>query len=99
MYIQFILSILTQCSQIFYSSKRGIPMQRTFISFIGSFFLVFIEVYLVLLIKGYETIEFGTIGPFISVWAMNFFLLFSILTDVKMYLDEKKENETNNYSH
>lgn len=74
-------------------------MQRTFISFIGSFFLVFIEVYLVLLFKGYETIEFGTIGPFISVWAMNFFLLFSILTDVKMYLDEKKENETNNYSH
>lgn len=74
-------------------------MQRTFISFIGGFFLVFIEAYLVLLIKGYETIEFGTIGPFISVWAMNFFLLFTILSDVKMYLDEKKENNNNNYSH
>lgn len=73
-------------------------MQRTFISFIGAFFLVFIEAYIVLLIKGYETIELGSIGPFISVWAMNFFLLFTILTDVKMYLEEKKENETDNYS-
>lgn len=73
-------------------------MQRTLISFIGAFFLVFIEAYIVLLIKGYETIELGSIGPFISVWAMNFFLLFTILTDVKMYLEEKKENETDNYS-
>jgi hypothetical protein len=33
--------------------------------------------------KGLETIEFGGLAPFINVWAMNFFFVFSILTQVQ----------------
>ncbi|MFE8695880.1 hypothetical protein ACFYKT_05810 [Cytobacillus sp. FJAT-53684] len=57
---------------------------------IGGFILVFIEAYIVLFIKNYQTIEFGGVGPFISVWAMNFFLLFSILTHIKLWYDKQE---------
>ena len=55
----------------------------------GGFILVFVEAYIVLLIKGYYTIEFGGIGPFVSVWAMNFFLIFTIMTHIKLWYDER----------
>lgn len=58
---------------------------------IGGFVLVFIEAYIVLLLKGYETLDFGGIGPFIGVWSMNFFLLFSIFTQIKPWMEEKME--------
>ncbi len=57
---------------------------------VGGFVLVFIESYIVLLLKGYHSIEFGGIAPFISVWAMNFFLLFSIFTHIKLWLEERE---------
>jgi len=57
---------------------------------IGGFVLVFIESYIVLLLKGYHTIEFGGISPFVSVWAMNFFLLFTIFTHIKLWNDERE---------
>ncbi|WP_019155814.1 hypothetical protein [Robertmurraya massiliosenegalensis] len=57
---------------------------------VGGFLLVFIESYIVLLLKGYQTIEFGGFAPFISVWAMNFFLLFSIFTHIKMWHEERE---------
>lgn len=57
---------------------------------IGGFILVFIEAYIVLLLKGYHTIEFGGISPFVSVWAMNFFLLFTILSHLKLWLNERE---------
>ncbi|MGG0716905.1 hypothetical protein ABE096_04795 [Robertmurraya massiliosenegalensis] len=57
---------------------------------VGGFLLVFIESYIVLLLKGYQTIEFGGFTPFISVWAMNFFLLFSIFTHIKMWHEERE---------
>jgi hypothetical protein len=56
---------------------------------IGGFFLVFIEAYIVLIVKGYQTIEFGGMSPFISIWSMNFFLLFSIFTHIKPWFEER----------
>lgn len=56
---------------------------------IGGFFLVFIEAYIILIVKGYHTIEFGGMSPFISIWSMNFFLLFSIFTHIKPWLEER----------
>lgn len=65
-------------------------MLRMAVAGIGGFVLVFIESYIVLLIKGYQTIEFGGFSPFVSVWTMNFFLLFSIFTHVKFWYDERE---------
>ena len=48
-------------------------MVRMTVAGIGGFFLVFIEAYMVLILKGYQTIEFGGMSPFISIWTMNFF--------------------------
>jgi hypothetical protein len=32
--------------------------------------------------KGYYTIEYGGVSPFINVWAMNFFLVYAILSQI-----------------
>lgn len=66
-------------------------MIRIACGFVGGFVLVFVESYIVLLLKGYYTLEFGGLAPFLNVWAMNFFLLFSILTHIKIWLHDKKE--------
>jgi hypothetical protein len=58
---------------------------------IGGFILVFIEAYIVLLLKSYQTIDFGGMGPFVSVWAMNFFLLYTILTHIKLWYTEREK--------
>jgi lipopolysaccharide export LptBFGC system permease protein LptF len=64
---------------------------------VAGFILVFIESYIVMQFKGYQTIDFGGISPFISVWAMNFFLLFSILTQVKDWYLSKEEGAEESY--
>ncbi|MCM3664211.1 hypothetical protein M3204_07335 [Mesobacillus subterraneus] len=65
-------------------------MIRMSIAGVAGFVLVFIESYFVMVIKQYETIEFGGIAPFVSVWTMNFFLVFSILTHIKFWHDERE---------
>ncbi|MFO1444790.1 hypothetical protein KDN24_16605 [Bacillus sp. Bva_UNVM-123] len=65
-------------------------MIRILAAGIGGFILVFIESYIVLYFKGYHTIEFGGIRPFVNVWAMNFFLLLTILTHIKFWHDERE---------
>jgi hypothetical protein len=59
----------------------------------GGFVLVFIEAYIVLMVKGYETLDFGGISPFVGVWSMNFFLLFSIFTHIKPLMEEKMKTK------
>lgn len=81
MYIQFELSIL----------KGAIVVIRTVLALVGGFVLVFIESYIVLVLKGYHTIEFGGMAPFLNVWAMNFFFLFAIFTHIKLWHDNKEE--------
>lgn len=54
------------------------------------FILIFIESMIVMKLKGYATIEFGGIAPFINVWAMNFFFVFAILTQVNNWYMNKE---------
>ncbi|RID85893.1 hypothetical protein D1970_08645 [Mesobacillus zeae] len=70
-------------------------MVRMSAASIAGFILVFVESYIVMQLKGYKTIDFGGISPFVSIWSMNFFLVFSILTQVKhWYLAREEERET-----
>lgn len=68
-------------------------MIRMTVAGVGGFVLVFVEAYIVMLLKGYNTFEFGGMSPFISIWAMNFFLLFSIFTQVKFWYEEKEAGQ------
>ncbi|WP_066047977.1 hypothetical protein [Robertmurraya korlensis] len=67
-------------------------MLRTIVAGIGGFFLVFIESFLVMKLKGWNSIEIGGIGPFVSVWSMNFFLLFTMFSHVSLWY-ERLQNE------
>jgi hypothetical protein len=40
-------------------------------------------------LKGASTIEFGEMTPFINVWAMNFFFVFAIFTQVGNWFQNK----------
>ncbi|GHI01181.1 hypothetical protein AM1BK_47230 [Neobacillus kokaensis] len=53
------------------------------------FILIFVESMIVMKLKGYATIEFGGIAPFINVWAMNFFFVFAILTQVTNWYENR----------
>ncbi len=57
-------------------------MVRIGLSGVLGFILMYIESLIVMKLKGASTIEFGEIASFISVWAMNFFFVFAILTQV-----------------
>ncbi|GIN62713.1 hypothetical protein J27TS8_27060 [Robertmurraya siralis] len=68
-------------------------MIKTAFSFAGGFVLVFLEAYIVLVFKGYHSIEFGGMRPFLNVWIMNFFLLFSIFTHIEMWRNEQGKTQ------
>ncbi|AZU64856.1 hypothetical protein [Neobacillus mesonae] len=57
------------------------------------FILIFVESMIVMKLKGYATIEFGGIAPFINVWAMNFFFVFAILTQLTNWYGSKNRLE------
>ncbi|MCM2534045.1 hypothetical protein NDK43_18855 [Neobacillus pocheonensis] len=65
------------------------------------FILIFLESMIVMYLKGYQTIEFGGLAPFINVWAMNFFFVFSILTQLTNWYENRegfeKGEEDNSY--
>lgn len=73
-------------------------MIRAAVAGVVGFILVFIESMIVMKLKGYHTIEFGGIAPFVNVWAMNFFFAFAILTQItnwyenKTFIEEGKED-------
>ncbi|WML28785.1 hypothetical protein RCG24_12160 [Neobacillus sp. OS1-32] len=68
-------------------------MVRAAVAGVIGFMLIFIESMIVMKFKGYETIEFGGIAPFINVWAMNFFFAFAILTQVTNWIASKSKLE------
>ena len=73
-------------------------MVRAAVAGVVSFILIFIESMIVMKLKGYETIEFGGMAPFINVWAMNFFFVFAILTQVtNWYVNKADLKEDNIY--
>lgn len=74
-------------------------MIRAAVAGVVGFILIFIESMIVMKLKGYQTIEFGGIAPFINVWAMNFFFAFAILTQVTNWYENKvviKEGKEDN---
>jgi hypothetical protein len=64
-------------------------MIRMAVAGVLGFILVFIESMIVMKLKGYHGIEFGGIAPFVNVWAMNFFLVFTILTQLTNWYQER----------
>ncbi|MBM7650854.1 hypothetical protein [Neobacillus cucumis] len=73
-------------------------MVKAAVAGVVGFVLIFIESMIVMKLKGYETIEFGGIVPFVNVWAMNFFFTYSILTQVTAWFVNKQElNEDNSF--
>jgi hypothetical protein len=80
---------------------RRREMIRTAVAGTFGFVLVFVESFIVMKLKGYGTIEFGGITPFINIWAMNFFLVFSNLTQLTMWHDNRaaieESDEENTY--
>ncbi len=73
-------------------------MIRAAIAGVVGFVLIFIESMIVMKLKGLETIEFGGLAPFINVWAMNFFFVFAILTQVtNWYVNKESLNEDKSF--
>lgn len=64
-------------------------MIRMGVAGVLGFILIYIESVIVMQLKGLSTIEFGGIAPFINVWAMNFFFVFAILTQVGNWYESK----------
>jgi hypothetical protein len=58
---------------------------------ICSFILIILESFIVMALKENSTIYFGGIEPFISIWAMNFFLAYAVLNHVKQWYQNRKE--------
>ena len=69
-------------------------MIRAAVAGVVGFVLIFIESMIVMKLKGYETIEFGGLAPFINVWALNFFFVFAILTQVTNWYENKVNVES-----
>jgi hypothetical protein len=58
---------------------------------IVSFILIIVESFIVMAFKENSTIYFGGIEPFISIWAMNFFLAYAVLNHIKQWYQNRKE--------
>ena len=56
-----------------------------------SFILIIVESFIVMAFKNHSTIYFGGIEPFISIWAMNFFLAYAVLNHAKQWYQNRKE--------
>lgn len=66
-------------------------MVRTAISLVMSFVFLVIQTLIVMGIKGYEMIYFDNYSLLASVLAVNFFLSFSILTNIKYWINGRYE--------
>ncbi len=74
-------------------------MVRAAIAIIIGFVLVIVESSIVAELKQVQSIDFGGIGPFISVWAMNFALVFAILTEILNWFENKEAVKGENENH
>jgi hypothetical protein len=64
-------------------------MLRAALSGVVGFVLIYIESLIVMDLKGLTAIEFGDMTSFISIWAMNFFFVFAIFTQVGDWFQTK----------
>ncbi|WP_078549874.1 hypothetical protein [Litchfieldia alkalitelluris] len=69
-------------------------MLRFAISFILAFVLIVVEAMIVMKLKNYAGIDLSNIQLLVGVYAMNFFLVFAILTDVKRWIENQEESDT-----
>ncbi|WP_010677820.1 hypothetical protein [Bacillus timonensis] len=69
-------------------------MIRTGAAAFLSVFLLLFEGFIVIKLKGYTGIYFGDIHLLVSVLAMNFFFVFSILTQIKLWIENKGAEKT-----
>lgn len=76
-------------------------MIRMAVASVLGFILIFIESMIVIKLKGYHSIDFGGLAPFFNVWAMNFFLVYCILTQITNWYQDRvgyeKAEEDNIY--
>lgn len=68
-------------------------MVRTGAAAFLSIFLLIIESFIIMRLKGYSTIYFDNINLLIGVLAMNFFFAFSILTNMKIWFEKHNDDE------
>jgi hypothetical protein len=59
-------------------------------SILLGFVLIVVESFIVMTIKGYSTFQLGSINQVVGVFAMNFFLVFAILTDIKRWIENRE---------
>jgi hypothetical protein len=76
----------------------GFEMVKAAVAGALGFVLLFIESMIVIKLKGLETIDFGGIAPFVNVWAMNFFFVFAILTQVTNWIENREALKEDNAS-
>ncbi|GGC88930.1 hypothetical protein GCM10007216_19620 [Thalassobacillus devorans] len=67
-------------------------MVRTAFSLVMSVIFLIVQSMIVMAIKGYEMIHFDNYSLLASVLAVNFFLSFSILTNIKYWINGRYEN-------
>lgn len=63
------------------------------------FILLIIESLIIMQLKGLQTIEYGGIAPFINVWAINFFFVYSILSQIIHWYENKVDMEKGEEDH
>ncbi|PLR76566.1 hypothetical protein CU633_14535 [Bacillus sp. V3-13] len=71
-------------------------MFRLAIASILGFVLFMVETMIVMELKNYHTIDYGGPGPFMSVWAMNIFFVFAILTQIKIWYFNQRRSQSEN---
>lgn len=64
-------------------------MLKIGLSSVVSFILLYIESLIVMWLKGMSTIVFDDMTSFINVWAMNFFFVFAIFTQIGNWFENK----------
>lgn len=90
---QFIHNLIARLS-IWNIHKGEHDMIRTGIAAFLSVFLLLFEGFIVIKLKGYTGIYFGDLQLLVSVLAMNFFFVFTILTHIKIWHQNKGAQET-----
>lgn len=71
-------------------------MVRAAVAGVLGFILIVVESMIVMVLKGSEAIVFDGIPTFINIWAMNFFFVYAILTQITNWYVSKHSLEEDN---
>ncbi|MBM7552640.1 hypothetical protein [Thalassobacillus pellis] len=73
-------------------------MIRVAVSIMMSFVLLVIESTIVMAIKDYETIYFDDYSLLATVLALNFFYTFTLLTNIKLWINNNYEESDSQFN-